>query len=73
MRPPSITPAEFDTLLTRAGLGHLPQAERPGILAVWGVVEAMLDSLRTPAPGADAVAAAAAEPATIFAAGEAGA
>jgi hypothetical protein len=69
MRPPSITPTEFDVLLKRAGIEGLAPAERAGIHAVWGAVEAMLESVRTPAPGADEVAAAAAEPAVTFAAG----
>jgi len=61
------TEAEFEILLRRAGL-DLDPAQRAGIHAVWGAVEAMLARIRMPAPGADEVAAASAEPATIFAA-----
>ncbi len=67
----TVTEAEFEVLLRRAGLA-LDPAERAAIHAVWGKVEALRAQVRilalAPSPGAGEVAAAAAEPATTFAA-----
>jgi hypothetical protein len=72
MPPSTTTLAEFEVLLRRAGLTALPPEEWAACHAVWGAVEEMLARVRTTAPGADEVAAAAAEPSVTFSATEAG-
>ena len=59
--PPETTEAEFDALVARAGIPLTP-AQKAGIYAVWGGVEAMQRLVRTPAPPPEA------EPATTFSA-----
>jgi hypothetical protein len=59
--PPEITEAEFEALVARAGIPLTP-AQRTGIHAVYGAVEAMQRLVRTPAPAMEA------EPATTFSA-----
>lgn len=66
--PPETTEAQFDALVAQAGIPLTP-AQRAGIYAVWGGVEAWRKQVRTPAPAPEA------EPATTFQAvppGEAG-
>ena len=57
--PPKTTEAEFDALVARAGI-PLDPAQKAGIHAVFGGIEAMQRLVRTPAPAAEA------EPATTF-------
>lgn len=58
---PKITEAEFDALVARSGIPLSP-AQKAGIHAVFGGVEAMQALIRTPVPAAEA------EPATTFSA-----
>ena len=62
-----ITDAEVEVLLRRAGLVLAP-AQRAEVRAAWRAVQDMLARNRAPAPDADEVAAASAEPAVTFAA-----
>ncbi len=57
--PPTITEAEFEALLARAGIPLTP-AQRAGILPALGGLAAMQALIRTPPPAAEA------EPATTF-------
>ncbi len=57
--PPETTEAEFDALVARAGIPLTP-AQKAGIHAIWGGVEAMQRLVRTPAPAPEA------EPSTTF-------
>ncbi len=59
--PPETTEAEFDALVARAGIPLTP-AQKAGIHAAWGGVEAMQRLVRDPAPPAEA------EPSTTFSA-----
>ena len=57
--PPEITEAEFDALVACAGIPLTP-AQKAGIHAAWGGIEAMQRLVRTPALAPEA------EPATTF-------
>ena len=57
--PPETTEAEFDALVARAGIPLTP-AQKAGIYAVWGGIEAMQRLVRTPPPAPEA------EPSTTF-------
>jgi hypothetical protein len=57
--PPETTQAEFDALVARAGITLTP-AQKAGIHAVWGGIEAMQRLVRSPAPAPEA------EPSTTF-------
>jgi hypothetical protein len=57
--PPETTEAEFDVLVARAGLALTP-AQKAGIHAVFGGIEAMQRLVRTPPLPAEA------EPSTTF-------
>jgi hypothetical protein len=59
--PPKTTEAEFDALIARAGL-PLTAAQKAGIYAVFGGIEAMQALVRIPVPPPEA------EPATTFSA-----
>src|SRR5690242_17469055 len=66
--PPEITEAQFDALVARAGIPLTP-AQKAGIYAAFGDVEAMQTLVRSPTPAPEA------EPSTTFNAaspGEAG-
>lgn len=56
---PETTEAEFDALVARAGLSLTP-AQKSGIHAVWGGVEAWQKAVRALAPAPEA------EPSTTF-------
>jgi hypothetical protein len=59
--PPKITKAEFDALVVRSGIPLTPDQTAP-LHAVFGGIEAMQASVRTPVP------APAAEPSNTFSA-----
>jgi hypothetical protein len=59
--PPKTTEAEFEALVARAGL-PLTAAQKAGIYAAFGGIEAMQALVRAPAPPPEA------EPATTFSA-----
>ncbi|MBX9701169.1 MAG: hypothetical protein K2X74_17160, partial [Acetobacteraceae bacterium] len=69
MQPPSISEADFAVLVARAGLA-VPAPQRATLHAVWGAIEAMQASVRTPPPGVAPLSApaAAVEPAVTFSA-----
>jgi len=58
---PKTTEAEFEALVARAGL-PLTAAQKAGIYAVFGGIEAWQAAIRTPVPAPEA------EPATTFSA-----
>jgi hypothetical protein len=69
MQTPSLSEAEFIALVAKAGI-PMQAAQLAPIHAVWGAMEAMRASVRTPAPGTAPLSAgaAAAEPAVTFSA-----
>ncbi len=67
MKPPSLPLADFAVLMAKAGLAPTPAQLAP-IHAVWGAMEAMQASVRTPPAGTAPLSAGAAavEPAVTF-------
>lgn len=67
MHPPTLSAADFAVLMAKAGLAATP-AQLASIHAVWGAMEAMQASVRTPPAGTAPLSAGAAavEPAVTF-------
>lgn len=66
---PSVSEAEFATLVRRAGL-TLSEPQRGVLYAVWGNLEAMLERVRIPGRASDTQRPRGAEPAHVFVPGQ---